>query len=45
MDGTSQVVFNKDGDYKSGANYGTYTITSDKTLEILYGEYTKKYID
>lgn len=40
MDGTSQVVFTKDGDYKSGANYGTYTITSDKTLEILYGEYS-----
>ena len=40
MDGTEQVVFTKNGDYKSGSNYGTYTITSDKTLEIQYGEYS-----
>ena len=40
MDGTSQVVFTEDGNYQSDANYGTYTITSDKTLEILYGEYS-----
>ena len=40
MDGTNQVIFTKEGDYKSGANYGTYAISSDKTLEILYGEYS-----
>lgn len=40
MDGTRQVVFTKNGDYKSGSNYGTYAITSDKTLEIQYGEYS-----
>lgn len=40
MNGTNQVVFTKDGNYESGANYGTYTITSDKTLEILHGEYS-----
>lgn len=40
MDGTKQVIFTKSGDYKSGSNYGTYTITADKTLEIQYGEYS-----
>lgn len=40
MDGTSQVIFTKYGEYKSDANYGTYAITSDDTLEIEYGEFS-----
>lgn len=40
MDGTDRVIFTEAGDYKDGLNYGTYAITSDKTLEIDYGEYS-----
>lgn len=40
MSGTKQVVFTKNGDYKNDDNYGTYDITSDKTLEIEYGAYS-----
>ena len=40
MGGTDRVIFTEAGDYKDGLNYGTYAITSDKTLEIDYGEYS-----
>lgn len=41
MSGTSKIEFTEDGDFSNSyASYGTYNITSDKTLEMQYGEYS-----
>ena len=42
MSGSKQIVFTKDGEYKSDSNFGTYTVNPDKSLEIRYSEYSFK---